>query len=320
MKKYISWIVCAFLLISAFFLSRTSVSIAGEGDGVNQEVKTVEEVGSILKSFCGEDDTEITTKKSMGSALELANATEDEYTSATLHFNTVSRVSGYTYMKLQKQMTCYFTQDEAYYVSKGEITTENYGLLFDADVYFTGEESFVKFKQFTARINNSNRESESQEAPSLPQGVLHKWIRMDEYSASLIDVNETNYEVMAMLGGYILASETDVFKKNGDVYSLKNTETKNLCAELASISGANFGSDAFKQSSFTVDLASKTSPYISLMYDASEKFTYPTSQGSTKTYTINMFEQLTCRLSNINNTVVNFPSDVEIYEMSDFEG
>lgn len=328
MNKYVAWIMCGVLTLGAMLFSNTKTVVAGKGNGKSEKVDTVQEVGMVLNSL-GEDlriDRVFTTEGTDGiSLLNTENGTNStlnvvgKYKSVTLKFNTIAgtkAISGFnsSSVDMEKEMECYLTQKEAYYVidalikSSATVEGKQSGATISlaCELYVTARKAIMRITRYSAAMVNG-------EAPEMPSGVLNKWVDMKGEASSIISVNDDNYEVMAVIGNYILETGSEKFKKSGNTYELGNLWAQQLCGEILGVSTSG-NDNAFKKAEFSVDLSSKTSPYLTLLYSMHEDYGY----GESK-YNMEAGQYMTCRLSNINNTQIEFPENVKIYDISDFE-
>ncbi len=319
MKKYLSWVICAILLFAAWFLPQNDAAvIAGGGNGKSEKVDSVKDVGNVLRTLCNTN----TTKDYIELASFQNNAEEnieEEYTSVTLEFDTVVNFSAKYNWKtvtrdMQRSMTCYFTPKEAYYiVSYNSCSSDEEnggsGISMAFELYINMEENIglMKVSRYSMAIKNQDAEPNK-----FPEGALNKWVDMQD---AFFEVNEKNYLQMAIIGEYILSAESDKFLKSGDTYSLKKNSAKELCCTLADIIGAATDMSFFKDAEFSVNLSSKTSPVIAMLYTIKQS----TERYENDQYEMKAGERMTCRISNINNTVINFPSNIQTYNISDFE-
>lgn len=328
MKKYFSWIACAFLVLCALIFPNTGTAVAGKGNGRSEKVTSVQEVGEVLNAFRSDLQMMSATGEQGGKIAPLgkqfASDSDKEYTSVTLEFETTASVSVKTNMmdsssmKMERTMTCYYTENEAFYEASANITSSSGGTVGSAlsisfKIYISEDDALVYFERFTGRVKGG-------EDPELPDGVLHKWIDLDSEAASLVSINDANYAIMGVLGEYILNCEGEDFKKIGSNYTLKEDEAKELCSKVSSESSVGgVSSDMFKEASFSVDLSSKTSPFMRLVYTAKQSIEGYDQNGNRQKYTMKGAEKMDCRLKNINNTVIKFKVPDKVYRISDFE-
>lgn len=308
MKKTLSTLVCALLIAVSVFISVDTEKVTfGAGNGVNKKIESVEEVSNLLQSFLEKDyGAKLTSNDDKND-----ETSKEKYTSATIEFTTKAgvdanyNIEGYgrivQHVTMDRKMTCYFTENSAYYKteafiksSSGEGDKEVTQMIkLNGEVFFC-DVTYIRINEFvTSSIDNM---------PDMSQ-TYGKWFELSrEYTNQLMDVNKMNYAIMAMIGEYV--EDKDKFNKSGSVYNLKEQYFKELFGDMSSTLGANI--NAYKNGLFKLDLTEKTKPKISLYYKETNS-------------NIMIAEYLDMKISNVNNTIAEFPKDVTIYSQEDFE-
>ncbi len=300
MKKYISWVVCAVLLFSAMLLPKFNPIEIGKGSGVGQKVESVEEVADILCSF-GATEDELNQMMSTNT-VEQTNT----HKSVTLEFEINRSFSMWQkstrkqFLSSQSRMTMYIDDEKVYYRAESDTFQEaplgeemkrvSSSPVFD--LYVFGEQVFLKVMQGAGE--------------GFPKELLNKWVDMGDGAEMFQAVTGMNLLIMSTIGQYILNCEEDIFSRSGNTYTLNSTAAKTLWGQL---SFGEIKEDEFDEAEFFVDLSSKRSPFFSARCTVTEK-----GEGSSFWWG----EHVKCRLSNIDNTKVNFPQNVEIYNLFDY--
>ncbi|MBQ8229152.1 MAG: hypothetical protein IJZ32_00475 [Clostridia bacterium] len=325
MKKYFSWIACGFLVLCALIFPNTGTAVAGKGNGRSEKVTTVQEVGEVLNAFRGDLQTVNATSEQGGKIAPLgkqfASDSDKEYTSVTIEVKVTnsaskkqsvnsSEISSSSY--LDRTMTCYFTENEAFYeiratlrakskVMKGSEQEDNNVARSLAVKYYLGEKGCFVYYEYDIGDN------------AIPESALNKWLIEDSNPFDSSD--DSNYQVMGILGDYILNCESKDFDKTGNNYVLKDYWAKELCNKCLAVSGVDsIDLQHFKNAAFSVNLNNKTSPFMQLSYTAKNTEKYGDYE-----YTMKSGLTLDLRLKNINNTVIKFKAPETEYSISDFE-
>ena len=221
-------------------------------------------------------------------------------------------------------MTLCMTENETYYDVSAQIYSSSesnrdsksymsMGITMDFELYVNRKDnlSYIKMSRFDTNYTSSEeKENETVKEVDEQKGrMLNKWISTTGIESAFTDVNEKNYRQLSIVGNAILLAETGDFTQSGSSFSMNDAPAKQLCADLLAVLSSSIATkDDFDDASFTVNLSSKDRPSFELLYSMSE--------SNPK---IDAGERLTCRLSNINNTVIRFPKNVKIYTFADFE-
>ena len=349
MKKYLSWIVCSILLITAWILpSNSPSSIAGAGVNLSAKIENVEELGNVLSAFSKNKTLNVARTQLLAASTDtpLSQGARSNYTSVTCTSSTSSSVSisystnesssvyGRSSYSMERSMTLCATENETFYdvsariYSSSESRRNGYsynsemeyssvGITMEFQLYVNEADklSYINISRFDTNSTSSNDDNNDNEAVkelnNQKARMLNKWISTDSVNSSFMSINNKNYQQLSIIGSAILLAETGDFIGSGNVFSMSESASKQLCADLAGVLDASLASkDAFDDASFTVNLSAKNRPSFELLYTMSE---------NSSPYEIKAGERLTCRLSNINNTVIRFPKNVKIYSAKDFE-
>ena len=332
MRKYVSWIVGAVLVGAALLAPNGgTASIAGTGTGESAKITQVKQVGELLACLSektGEEPMVYTAPTSIKNMA--AKSQQEEYESVTLSIessaniitkwgeNTYSQSSSTT--KMTRSLQCYFTKDEAFYVADATIITSsssssrnksNKALSVAFELYIGEEVQCVKITRWGAKYNytidGEKMDGENDDDAILSE-IINRWVDAEELGETLISINALNYEILSIFGEYILEVDSNKFVKSGNTYSLKSGSAKELCSEICGLT------DGFDEASFSVDLSNATSPCINFLYTADYSH-----KDSNYSVSYKGGEMSTIVLSNINNTVINFPEDITVYSLEDFE-
>ncbi len=348
MKNIIILAICVVLAAVAFWLPLRAQSdeICGIGAGEDAKISTLEELGDVL---CSLTDGEIDGYAAVGPlSYEVSSAAEDnKYESVTLSVNTRGRIKGKSSLytddygssysgsasyscTISRAMTCYFTQSEAYYEIECDITLNQSaytsssssqdvvaGVSMECAIYLSEKLNLCKFSRCSILSTvNGERQSEV-----FPVKALNKWIDL-ESADEWLDATEMNYEQLQMIGEYISDVGTEKFTKTDKVYKLLPSKSREFCSDLCDVlvsTGSLNGyisAENFDNAEVSINLRDKKSPLINVLYS------YNYESGSDLSYShvdIGAAEQTSIRLSHINNTSINFPYFVTIYNMQDFE-
>lgn len=338
MRKYVSWIVGAILIIVALLVPNGGISaIAGAGTGSGAKITKVKQVGELLAGFSQKAGVSPIVDKVSTPSIEAikAQASKEEYQSVTLSIDTTasttsnssySRGSAAASSDIKRSMTCYFTETEAFYVVDATINSRSsssyYGDEYNSaynhetslalsvafELYIGEEEQLLKITRWGTKYSTNNEDDEDNDSYLIPTGGINKWMDVAEFGDVVLSVNAFNYEILTIFGEYILDVGTDKFVQSGNRYSLKSSNAKELCTQICGLE------KGFEEAEFSVDLSNAQNPYVNFLYtvDFSNH-----SEGYNATYYGG--EWTTISLSNVNNTVINFPEDVTVYSMEDFE-
>lgn len=354
MKSIIILVICVVFAAVAFWLPVKAQrdDICGVGAGTDAKISTIAELGDVLCSFT---DVEI-AGYSVNSPLSYGASSEvkdNDYESVTLSVNTKGRIKGkssahtdvygYSYSSsasysctVSRAMTCYFTRSEAYYEIECDITLNQStytssgssssssnsqdviaGVSMECAIYLSEKLNLCKFSRCSILSTvNGERQSEV-----FPVKALNKWIDL-ESADDWLDATEMNYEQLQIIGEYISDVGTEKFTKTDKVYKLLPSKSREFCSDLCGVLVSDsslkgyISAENFDNAEVSINLRDKTSPSINVLY------TYNYETGSDSSYSnvdIGAAEQTSIRLSHINNTSINFPYFVTIYNMQDFE-
>ena len=209
-NKIINLSVAVALIIVCIFTFITSgdYSIAGAGNGKNARVKTIEEFAEVLEFL---DPNNRTSRVALASSLDIDDYNyTPKYTSATVRVtssikakssSTNSRLTnGVTSstQTLERELTCYVTEEATYYESKGVSNVRIYYdyeetkeiVTFDMDIMVTKENCFINFHEFSCVTEKGS--------VAIKAENKDKWINMPYVVVeSFIDIDLENREVFA---------------------------------------------------------------------------------------------------------------------------
>ncbi len=331
MKKYVSIIVCAILIGLSIFLSVDTEKVSyGAGNGVNAKINSVDEVADVLQSFVNGG----TTLTSLTSNNE-EDDNSKKYTSATFVFETSAKVgisqsssksSSSANIKLDKTMTCYFTETSSYYIIDAvirnsssswydtESSSSSSNIKMKMELYMSDETIYIRFKEFTLATRTTYKETNSKINNFKP--ILNKWFDFTGFSEgdSILEVNEDNYKIMSTIGKYVRNYKEEGFTKSGGVYNLKEDNVVKLCNEIFKIVGGSSLGDELDDKYFTLNMSNVENPIMELFYAYDNE-----ESGQGLSYSVNCAEKTKMSIKNINNTVAEFPEDVELHDPNEVE-
>ncbi len=315
MKKYISLIVCAVLLIVAFAIgtpAKTGI-IAGAGDGKGSHINTVEQFVDVIDFF---ENYELTssgvTAQTEGTGYSATNS-QSAYNSATFYNKSRATVNSYTSRdsysyssnsNYTREMTIYLTQGAALYHSVGVILSntsvnssgesKDVVMTFDFDmhIYFTADSCLVYF----AKWNVTSSDADVTSAYNFVKpSMLNKWYDAGVLGEMLLSVNEENYEVLGAIGDYFDEYKTSKFKTSGKVYTLEDDYVYEVFSLMF---GTSYPEDV--RGGFTLNLSDSFRPTLSM----TEAYSMSNFESS-YSYEITAYSENNMVFSNINNTVIN---------------
>ena len=158
------------------------------------------------------------------------------------------------------------------------------------------------------------------EAPQngiVPVTLLNKWIDLSaESTDGLFDeITGETYSQLSVIGEYVSNYEENGFTERNGIYTLADEKARTLICEMIGYSGVE---NLFDKASFTVDLTKKINPAMEI-YEKVETMKN-SSDGMYEYYLPKQEQKHKLSLSNINNTIVNFPTGVEIYGPEELMG
>lgn len=291
--RYLSMILCVCLLIAAVIImpeEQEWIGI-GRGNGKDDVITTVREVGDFLAFVMGEEYEE---------SLELSNdnvmllsstdtVTEEiedksekirrEYTSGSIHedcyleYVYIDETSNDRYeYSLIRTLSLYMTEDASYYRSKGTRTnidkTESTRFVFDMEFYFDSDITLCKFNTFEITGNLGFKVSDD---------IVGKWFKAED----IADIDGMNRDVLGEIGVIILTAEDDKFEEYKKNIFIVDPELTN---------GAQV----------KIDLRNSENPMMDIQYSDNS------DDGMTVANVVYSFE-------NINNTVVKLDPNIEIH-------
>ena len=223
---------------------------------------------------------------------------------------------------MDRSMTCYYTETESYYNISSTIRsstasslssgTSKSGISIDFEIYINArkEMQLVKINHFTQAVEASY----DKEGIELPEDMLNRWMTMHMLDNALDSttwkhIYGITHDQIFIIEDYLLSLDKGQFSKSGDVYTLKEMSAMELCTDVNDITLLSFDPERFKETQFSVDLSSNKRPLVNMLYTAEQAFDGVSFKAG---------QTLTFYLSNINNTVIKFPSDIEIYGISDY--
>lgn len=337
-KKFVALGFSVVLLVCSLFIGNDGEAVvAGKGNGKNAEVKTVSQLSDVLNTFAqggsfgiegmsADVDGAPSVKPMELSTQAGAGAT---YTSATLYFETQAKASVSangvrSEVSMEREMVMYCTPTSVYYDMQADIrqsvsgtgdeaTDSDSWMIMDVELYMDQTRSVLRFNDL--QITTS---AEVETDYSDLYAMCNKWLDLttvDDAADMFLEVNENNYQTMALFGQYV-----DVFKNSGfsggnDKYELNKQGALQLCGELADILGVGGVADWFKDPSFEVDLSNAQAPCMTLVYGLDGE-TEMSVMGSTYSMSQSAAERTVCKVENINNTVVQFPTRAQIYDFA----
>lgn len=323
--KQISFIVvCAVLIISAFFLSLDFDEVAaGAGKGTNAKIETINNVSALIGGF--------NRQLSGYNAPSEKESAEGEYKSFTLYQTSKAKYKdSLEALSFRREMTLYATENASYYVSDCTVESESAiikaFLNFKISLYIENGFILLRFDKYDAlyavKADEENNDIDFGLADSNIYKILGKWlyISADEKSeygeiVSLLNsINSSNFEVFEVIGNYL--RDESMFKKDGKEYYLLEEFNKRFIDDLLE---AQFGysgySDETSKASFKVDLSNKTEPQLKLSVDSSySNKNY--SDGNLIAYSCSSIDVLTFK--NINNTFIKAPSTNNALSFEEF--
>ncbi len=308
--KYVSMCVTVVLLVAALIFAPATDSVSkdvkvGKGKGVSESLESVEDVIGFLRFLSPKNEEEVLMENvrlvySLSASNDISNvvqvlAKEDvkaeksqkEYTSGTWSEKAFYKKmyeygedGKYTY-SATTLLTSYMTETKSYYILQATvISSEGNNYVFDAEVYQDEKQVLVKYNRFDSFMQISN-------------GFFGKWI---DASNALYDF----HDIDSFIRGY-LETMCECLEK----YCL--ADSKELAeAEVERIQTDDKVRLVGDGINVVVDLKNGKAPMITCSYSNA-------SEGSSE------FLMLIYSFENINNTIVAFDYDVEIYDMNDMK-
>ena len=322
MKKYISLIVCAVLLLFAFIsqVPEQQDVISGRGNGVDSKVTSAQELADVLNYFNNYEMKpieEATVEQNNGLFNveqeldgEEDKETKQKYTSATFYNKSKSSIDYFMSddnssikqtATMTRELTANFTETAALYHSVGkimqrqtittfgeQIETETQSMLFDfdVDVYVTTQVCCVKFNKFDIMGMEGD-----DSVPNITANMLNIWFDANEIGEEMLDINQVNLDILGGMGDYFEEYKFSKFKQNNKNYVLEKSYTQEVFSILFDIS---FPEDV--RGEFTVNLADEAQPKIRLIQS------YSDAAGTNRT---SSYAENNIIISYINNTVID---------------
>ncbi len=297
-KKYSNLIIAVVLIIATLTITTNlplSVIRAGAGMEKNSEVDSLEEMYSVLNCIINRtisDRTEPEKTLKNSSYLFVADSEEKEtntpkHNSLTMVEDTVMYYqTGLSASIFTRKLTVYMTEEASYYISKGNMQSDDGYFNFDLHIYIGEDAVMAKFDKFKI-VNTASENTVICEIKSYMTG---NWIELpkDEIYYILNKIESMNANALEMLGEYI--KNEIAFDEDSNVYKLErvnNSQTTDI----------------------TVDLTDYENPYIKFVIDKEETVLENAAYISD-----------TISFSNIDNTVVerNFGADYVCENDKDF--
>lgn len=322
MKKYVSTFVCLCLLIAALFfhpdLFNGRQIVAGKGDGKNEKIETIADVEQLLDSF-SKRNKESLKKDFPGGTILLSNdesqafsddADESNESDEEIAYNSftvtetayLSVMSKYGSSSMNRILTMYTAQNATYYHSVGEMSnyqnratsleadapTERVGqsMAFDMEVFidYTNVKAYIKINSFD--MIGQNKITFSNEA-------MGRWISFGEGDELLFDVDQMNQSFFPRLAKVVdVAIEKDLFDHSRSEYVLKDKDffdAADVDQRQANLMGE-----------CVVNLSDKEAPIFMMEMNAGESYM-----------------DLAYTFENINNTVVEFPANINVLQINE---
>lgn len=300
-NRLISLCVCLVMLIAAGLLSLKETGVhAGEGSGINEQISTVDEFASLL-DFTMQDQGGIplvgtSSEENEEEKEENEEPIKSKYTSVT--FSEISALSismAEGSVSVERDLTIYIAPNSVYYSSDITMYATS-GLIVEGfvsanlEIYFAKDKSLVKFNRFygTGGV-------------FFPEEIVGKWIDLSQDGSGDIQsaigmVTDYNFDTLGKIGSYIREYQDTNFTKSGKIYSLKEKEIQAFFESLSIPSSVyEYMQDGC---SFEIDLTDPESPALYM-------------KGNH--YNDNMY------FENINNTVVELPSGIDVLTEEEVE-
>ena len=329
--KYLTVIISAVLILATLFLLPASIptSLAGAGNGSDRQVEKLSELSRVFDLLNGEDSDTASEKTDLLSLKDISSLSSNSSSkkssksckSVTMHnesfaksdyYRSTSSIQSRGSSTLNRSLWLYMTEDEAYYHSVGSIVSfssvTDYSTPgkkistraeFDVEIYIEDRDMYIKFNEFWMVGNNIVR---------LESDAKGRWIDASEVKSlsGFMGMDLTNRALLSRIGRYIDENKDDSFSKSGDLYVLSD-EYLDEC--MYSILGVNLPDNKWN-GGFSVDLNDKKAPSLLIECDYSD---HESSDSSS------FFTRDNIRFENIDNTVINFPSDVDFFDAEDIE-
>ena len=290
--KYVSMILCICLLVAAVVIMPEEGTLigVGRGDGEDDDIVTVRELGDFLAFVMGDEDGEMYELShdnvTLLSSTE-ASETEDkkdrvkrEYSSGSIHedcyitysydMNEPTTENQYKYT-LVRTLSMYMTEDASYYHSKGTMSSvvgdESVCLVFDMEFYMDSEDALVKFNTFDATGNIGF---------IVIDDAIGKWFDMED----LDYIDGLNRDVLGEIGYIMIEAKDDQFEEYKKNIFTVDSELSNGAQVM-------------------IDLSNSQNPIMDIQYSDNE-------DGMVVANVMYSFE-------NINNTVVELMDDIIIH-------
>lgn len=299
-RKTICLVLSLVLLIATFvFLPSSIISFGGAGDGNSAEIATIEDFAVLLKDFSSEltgydssyysktvpDDYAPTADIRAAASRVHTSVTVEESSSAYMDMYVKQTViSGETTafaetssnVSMDRGMKVYITPDAVLYECDIDLSTSNTQSTSESELqvykrnismkmllYIEEGRILLRFERFDFIVDHVAEADLSK--------VLHKWIDLTSedfnsgWTDGLLEVNDANFAVLALMGTVIDSHLSDGFERNGKSYGLKGEYFNSFCQavlEKQQVETEYFANPY--QGAFNIDLYDKKVPRMQL--------------------------------------------------------
>ena len=336
-KGIVSSVVGLALVVTMLLLPIGSGnSYAGAGSGEDTSVDSLDGFSELMQQF------EDMPSASFG-VRSLAAEETAPHTSATMHESTTvysnadAGTSGQSFQRLTREMTAYFTEDAALYISDFQLRASSFVRSEKKQEDGTTKTETIEHDRFLSAcmllyIDADRVLMRFDRLQAMADGVVFAgaeklvgaWAEFtsedgDEYRSvysAIKSVNLFNYDVLSLFGRTISEYE-DHFQSNGDYYILDEEISEKLFGSISK--GISTSADAESDGSFEVDLSDPTAPQIKFGMSASMTASDTSNGGySSGSRSASASEEDQFTFTNIDNTVINMPSSLKTMPTKDF--
>lgn len=322
-RSGISLAIALTLIVTAGVLKQEKAGYrAGRGDGVNEKVVRLEELSSLL-SDC--------FSVGAGREVNLAAVSENQYSSVTMsevssvsmlyemHQNGTQARNENIALDMQREMTAYLTQNEVLYdsqvtVSSAESQGEPMDYVFHIIIYMGPDTAMIRFDELIV--------AQEKVIASPIEKVRGKWIGGSSADSNNIfdamtSINQTNFQILNLIGDFLRTNDSSAFIQNGNSYTMTDEAYKEFVNGMIAMLGVGTSEILQKtEGTFEANFSDAETPRVSITIgnNAEESSQYGR-------YAVNLSETEEFIFSNINNTVIELPQEIDVIsfdELADF--
>lgn len=324
-KKLVALGCSATLVVGSLFIGKDKeAATADVGVGADAKITTLSQFSNVLQTFAPR--MSFNADSVFMRAADLADDAT-AYTSATFYLETQGNASTTwqgisSVMSVDKKMTCYYTPTASYYDIQVDVremvrgfeyewdNSESWTTL-DMELYMDANRKLLRFNDIQLTDNMKK------------YSLYNKWLDIRDLSwveSQFLALGKSGLSQMLLFDECLQAFTGEGFAKDGDTYELGEVDATALCVQLARLLKVNGTQEQVEDPSFTVDLSDEVAPALSLDYaiQGEAKATEMDTSGKTTEYTLtySAAERTSFTVRHIDNTVVRFPANAEIYDFA----